>query len=126
MSAKWTQFALMCVTIVVLAVSMAAAGGSDPDWAEYPAQLIVDPVYVAGVLILVFALSLASRRLGAFAAVICATPMFLLVGAAPQGIVGALVFFVLALTIGGFAFLAAVSLVAALRWIQRRESASRP
>ena len=88
---------------------MAALGTADPDWAEFPWALIIEPAFVAGVPVLVFVASLASRRLGILAALLCATPMFMLAGAPPAGIVGAMIFFGVALAIGMIGFVAAVA-----------------
>lgn len=98
---------------------MAALGAADPDWAELPWGLIGEPLFLATVLIGVFAVSLASRWLGILAALVCATPMFMLVGAPPAGIVGATLFFGLVAAIGMIAFAAAVAVSNVARRIRR-------
>lgn len=108
MAAKPIRLALMVAGVVVLALAMAAAGSADPQWAEFPMLLLVHPAFVAGVPLTVFVTTIGDRWLGLFAAAACATPMFMLVGAPPAGVVGALLFFATALAIGGIGFLAAI------------------
>jgi hypothetical protein len=119
MAANRLRLILMGAAILLLACGMAALGMSDPRWAELPWALGVEPAFAAGIVVLVFVVSLASPRLGIFAALVCATPMFMFVGAPPAGIIGATIFFLLWAAIGMIGFAAAVAMRAAARRLRR-------
>lgn len=119
MAANRLRPILMAAAILVLACGMAALGMSDPDWAELPWALSLKPAFAVSILVLVFVVSLASRWLGIFAALVCATPMFMLVGAPPAGIVGAMIFFLVAVAIGMIGLTAAVAVSVAARRLRR-------
>jgi len=108
MASKTIRLALMAAAIVVLSLAMAAAGNADPQWAEFPMLLLLHPAFLAGAPLIVFVATIFDRWLGAFAAAACATPMFMLVGAPPAGLVVAFRFFAIALVIGGVGYFAAI------------------
>jgi hypothetical protein len=90
-------------------MASAALGRSDPSWAEFPLIVFLEPSIAAAIVLFVFAVSLISRRVGSFAALLSATPMFMIAGAPPEGLVGALTFFAVMLGLTSLSVLLAVA-----------------
>jgi hypothetical protein len=101
MRLKAERSGFMVTAILVVAAGMAAFGIAYPGWADFPLIVFYEPIVAAAIFVLVFGISLVSRRLGILAAAICATPMFILVGAPPAGIAGAVAFFSMTFVVGG-------------------------
>lgn len=96
-------------TIVsVLSLGMALTGIARPDLSDVPMRMFFEPIIFAGIIVLVCTTELVRRRAGVFSALICASPMWMLTGAAPQGAIGALIFFLVTFVIGSTGILLAM------------------
>ena len=93
---------LISATAVALTVAaMAAVGLAYPHEADLPLRAFYKPLIPASVIAFVFAVALVSPAAGMSAALICASPMWMLVAAPPAGPIGAFLFFVVASLIAG-------------------------
>lgn len=93
--------------IVLAASGMAALGFAFPHEADLPLRAFYKPLIPASVIAFVFAVALVSRAAGIAAALICASPMWMLVAAPPAGLTGAFIFFTVAAVIAGIGAAAA-------------------
>lgn len=108
MSSTPLRFAPPVMAALFLSAAFAAVGIAEPSLADLPLIVFWQPLVAAAIIFAVFVISLANRQLGIFAAIASATPMFMLVGAPPAGVVGALSFFGAGLVVGAAGFLLAI------------------
>lgn len=119
MSLKALPLWSLVTAILVLAAGFAALGIANPASADFPLIVFYEPIIAAAILLLVFGVSLVNRRLGILVAVLCATPMFILVDAPAAGLAGALAYFSATFVVGGLGVLAAEGLKRAIAALRR-------